>query len=166
MNAFCVLFLVSRTTSAAAMQPKSEHFGLTCFAFPPELGESDLIGRYGRENVTRAPVFGSDDGPQSPAERLELQQLLQLDFWSKRRAVDNPADEGPPTNGGRPSRAPESWELTRDIELHPWQRQCVDQRFAAGTCPPLVVGLTPGTEQPGRMGTACRVAFPPAVRCI
>ena len=67
----------------------------------------------------------------TPAERLEVQQLLQLDLWSKRRAVDNPADQGPPTNGGQPSDAPESWVLTRDIELHPWQEQCVDQWFAA-----------------------------------
>jgi hypothetical protein len=36
----------------------------------------------------------------TPPERLELQQLLQLDYWNKRLAVDSTADEGPPTNGG------------------------------------------------------------------
>jgi len=68
----------------------------------------------------------------TPAERLELQQLLQLDLWSRRHAVDSPADQGQPTKGGQPSKVPESWELTRDIELHPWQEQCVDQWFTAG----------------------------------
>lgn len=80
----------------------------------------------------QAPANLSNQHRMTPAERLELQQLLQLDLWSKRSAVDNPADQGQPANGAQPSKVPESWQLTRDIELHPWQEQCVDQWFTAG----------------------------------
>jgi hypothetical protein len=53
---------------------------LSCQAFPSTLTEADLIARFGAENVTTAPVFGSDDGPEEgtvvfpavPDARLEI----------------------------------------------------------------------------------------------
>jgi superfamily II DNA or RNA helicase len=65
------------------------------------------------------------------AERLELQQLLQADFWAKREGLS-----GPKVGSDRPN--PESndpaghWKLTRGITLHSWQRQCVEAWFNAG----------------------------------
>lgn len=68
----------------------------------------------------------------TPAERLELQQLLQIDFWSRRGASEGPRAQQPaPTSDNRPG-LPERWELTRGIDLHPWQKQCVDAWFEAG----------------------------------
>lgn len=64
MSAFLALFVVSGAIRADAMQPQAGSFAFTCAAFPAGLSETDLIARYGRENVTSAPVFGSDDGPQ------------------------------------------------------------------------------------------------------
>src|SRR5271154_412108 len=68
----------------------------------------------------------------TPGERLQLQQLLQLDFWGKRKAAESPDDEQSPDNRDQAYEAPKCWELTRGIDLHPWQEQCVDQWFAAG----------------------------------
>lgn len=66
------------------------------------------------------------------AERLELQQLLQIDFWSRRGASKGAGELQPsPTSENRPG-LPERWELTCGIALHPWQQQCVDAWFIAG----------------------------------
>ena len=47
--------------STGAIQ--DETFDFSCATFPADLRETDLIGRFGAENVTRAPVTGTDDGP-------------------------------------------------------------------------------------------------------
>jgi hypothetical protein len=36
----------------------------SCVSFPTNLNEAVLVDRYGRDNVRRAPVWGSDDGPR------------------------------------------------------------------------------------------------------
>ncbi len=68
----------------------------------------------------------------TPGERLELQQLLQVDFWTKRAASKALIPEQPSLIGDNISQLPQRWELTRGIDLHPWQRQCVDAWFTAG----------------------------------
>jgi superfamily II DNA or RNA helicase len=69
------------------------------------------------------------DDVLTPSERLELQQLLQINFWTKR------ADSGG-SNAQDPSASrqelPEKWTLTHGITLHPWQQECVDAWFNAG----------------------------------
>lgn len=68
----------------------------------------------------------------TPPERLKLQQLLQIDHWSRRGSSEVLSESQPsPASDNRPG-LPERWELTRGIDLHPWQRQCVDAWFLAG----------------------------------
>jgi superfamily II DNA or RNA helicase len=67
----------------------------------------------------------------NPAEQLELQQLLQADFWSKRGISESPSESHDSPVGSGKSELPERWELTRGIDLHPWQQQCVDAWFGA-----------------------------------
>jgi superfamily II DNA or RNA helicase len=64
-------------------------------------------------------------------EDLKLQQLLQVKFWSdfkKRREDTGPTN----LNSDAPSVLPAHWELTRGINLHDWQAECVRAWFAAG----------------------------------
>ena len=64
MRVLVVLLLVSSAIGSSAFQSEAGSFVLTCAAFPTDLAEVDLVARYGQENVVRAPVVGSDDGPQ------------------------------------------------------------------------------------------------------
>src|SRR5439155_2708196 len=81
--------------------------------------------------VKSGPMLTKPD-PLTPAERLELQQLLQIDFWSKRLPVERPSNHETSTTGDQARELPEYWELTRDINLHPWQQQCVNAWFDSG----------------------------------
>jgi superfamily II DNA or RNA helicase len=66
------------------------------------------------------------------AERLKLQQLLQHDFWSRRGASKDLIERKfSGVNEDIPA-LPERWELTRGIDLHSWQQECVDAWFKAG----------------------------------
>jgi hypothetical protein len=71
-------------------------------------------------------------GSLTPAERLELQQLLQIDLWSKRRVSESSSKRDSSSSTEKRAGLPERWELTRGINLHPWQQQCVDAWFNAG----------------------------------
>jgi hypothetical protein len=51
----------SQTLPLHSQQPIDE---FSCASFPADLTEATLIDRYREENVIRAPVVGSDDGPQ------------------------------------------------------------------------------------------------------
>lgn len=66
-----------------------------------------------------------------PIEELRLQQYLQVQFWQRRHP-----DTGQTPAGGSdlPVRdtLPEKWELTRGIELRPWQQECIGRWFEAG----------------------------------
>ena len=72
------------------------------------------------------------DNILTPAERLQLQQLLQIDFWSKRGAPLGAGEQQSSQASENKHGLPERWELTRGIDLHPWQQQCVDAWFSAG----------------------------------
>lgn len=63
-----------------------------------------------------------------PRERLELQQLLQIDFWNNRKLAKEHLDSSTSTAA---FEIPTKWSLTQGIELHDWQRQCVDTWFDA-----------------------------------
>jgi superfamily II DNA or RNA helicase len=73
------------------------------------------------------------DNSLTSAERLELQQLLQMDFWSRRKASEGPGEPQPSPTSEIKRELPEKWELTRGIDLHAWQLQCVDAWFMAGS---------------------------------
>ena len=64
-------------------------------------------------------------------ERLKLQQLQQIDVWSKKSAKESGSDQPASTDHDR-MELPDTWELTRGIDLHSWQRRCVDAWFEAG----------------------------------
>jgi hypothetical protein len=55
---------VTVVMSAVALYAQPTRFTLTCAEFPVTVHEADLVARHGRDNVSAAPVFGSDDGPQ------------------------------------------------------------------------------------------------------
>jgi hypothetical protein len=65
------------------------------------------------------------------AERLELQQLLQLNFWDRQAATADAKKEQTSSEIKNHVELPERWSLTRGIDLHPWQKQCVDVWFQA-----------------------------------
>ena len=68
----------------------------------------------------------------TPAERLELQQLLQIDFWSRRGVSEGTSEQQLSPSSANRVGLPERWELTREIDLHLWQQECVDAWFSAG----------------------------------
>lgn len=74
----------------------------------------------------------STDDSLTLSERLELQQLLQLDFWNKRSGKKENSKDQLASLADDVSEPPEKWELTRGIDLHSWQRECVDAWFQAG----------------------------------
>ena len=65
IRAFSALLMVCGSFSAEGLQSLSASFTFTCAVFPANLSEGDLIARHGSQNVQRAPVFGSDDGPEN-----------------------------------------------------------------------------------------------------
>ena len=62
-------------------------------------------------------------------EELELQQLRQLEFWRKHK--EELRSERLPNSDNDKTSLPARWELTRGINLHDWQRHCVDAWFDA-----------------------------------
>ena len=53
--------------------------------FPADLGEVDLIKQYGSANVKRAPVTGSDDGPQDGTVVFDdTPRRLDIVWWDSR----------------------------------------------------------------------------------
>lgn len=68
----------------------------------------------------------------TPAEELQLQQLLQLRAWQERSSQTAPSDR--PATHERAAAAPEpaKWRLTGGVTLHEWQRACVDAWFRNG----------------------------------
>ena len=67
-----------------------------------------------------------------PTEELRLQQLLQMQFWHRKHPDAESIQEASANRGAELLGLPEKWELTRGIELHSWQNECVDNWFAAG----------------------------------
>lgn len=69
----------------------------------------------------------------TPAERLKLQQLLQIDFWNKRASVEEKKEQQGSEEAENKPGLPERWQLTRGIALHSWQQECVDAWFNSGS---------------------------------
>src|SRR5438270_5984292 len=65
----------------------------------------------------------------SNKEQLELQQLQQIEFW---RTHHRRYQSAALAMSSRDVSVANHWELTRNVALHSWQRQCVDNWFAAG----------------------------------
>jgi len=78
-------------------------------------------------------------GPRSPgsglkpAEQLLLHQLAQTRFWSERNGIPPKENNDKASSHGEPRDViADSWKLTRGLELHPWQKTCVDAWFDNG----------------------------------
>ncbi len=67
-----------------------------------------------------------------PAEELLLQQLGQVQFWSRKHSEAESASPAEDATAAASPGLPAAWELTRGIELHAWQQECIDRWFAAG----------------------------------
>ena len=65
-------------------------------------------------------------------EELLLQQLQQTQFWSQRYLDQNHQGSTVTTSPAKLNSLPDSWELTRGLTLHAWQKTCVDAWFQAG----------------------------------
>lgn len=66
----------------------------------------------------------------SDRERLQFQQLAQINFWSQRSQDSaNRPSEGLVENP--PGTTPERWSLLRGVKLHDWQVKAVDSWFRA-----------------------------------
>jgi superfamily II DNA or RNA helicase len=69
----------------------------------------------------------------TPAEELQLQQLQQAKFWAQRCAAGRPVAAGTSLPYRDEAVAlPGAWCLTRGIDLHDWQEQCVREWFRSG----------------------------------
>ncbi|TGN77241.1 DEAD/DEAH box helicase [Bradyrhizobium yuanmingense] len=66
------------------------------------------------------------------AERLELQQLLQLNFWERQAESKEVKHLEEHAEAGHQDGLPAEWKLTQGIELHGWQQACVNAWFQAG----------------------------------
>src|SRR5260370_27162044 len=64
-------------------------------------------------------------------ERLELQQLLQQNFWDRQASSKEAKDQKTSSDNKTHVELPEQWNLTCGIDLHPWQEQCVEAWFRA-----------------------------------
>jgi hypothetical protein len=71
-----------------AQEPFDE---LSCTSFPAELTEGDLTTRYGNANVKRAPVTGSDDGPQDGTVIFDATPRRLDIVWRDQEARSRPA---------------------------------------------------------------------------
>jgi len=54
---------VSLFVAASCVRAQERTLSFSCAAFPRTLSESDLVARFGADNVTAGRVFGRDDGP-------------------------------------------------------------------------------------------------------
>ena len=61
VKAFAALFLLWGFCGLNAQQEKNATLDFSCSTFSANLSESDLVARYGQENVTTALVTGADD---------------------------------------------------------------------------------------------------------
>jgi hypothetical protein len=77
-----VLWLGVQVDGTLLAQPALEEF--SCASFPADLSETSLINRYGTGNVKRAPVVGSDDGPQDGTVVFDNSpRKLEIVWWDR-----------------------------------------------------------------------------------
>ena len=87
---FIGLFVCSATT-VEARQIQGAGLDFSCSVFPESLSETALIARYGAENVTRAPVFGVDDGPVNGTVLFpNLDERVEI-AWQDTESMRQPA---------------------------------------------------------------------------
>jgi len=64
---------------------------LSCATFHPFLSERELITKYGRENVTNGPIFGSDDGPSEGTILFANRDDMRVEIlWKDTATRQNP----------------------------------------------------------------------------
>jgi hypothetical protein len=91
MGAILALSLVWGPTGAKTLQLEAATFAFTCAAFPADLSEADLIARYGPGHVIKAPVFGSDDGPQNGTALFSQTDDRRLEIvWQNEESRSSP----------------------------------------------------------------------------
>jgi superfamily II DNA or RNA helicase len=71
-------------------------------------------------------------GLMTPADELQLQQLLQMQFWQRRHSDAPTIGQSLAADAIDSEFLPKHWELTRGITLHSWQQRCVDAWFTEG----------------------------------
>jgi len=59
-----VLLVAVGTMGTQRLVGEPDSLEFSCGIFRQDVAEVDLIGRFGRANVSQGPVFGFDDGPQ------------------------------------------------------------------------------------------------------
>ena len=87
------LSLVIAAVGVFPLASQDTSLELSCVVFSPRTTEADLIGRFGAQNVTAAPVTGMGDGPRGgtilfadrPDSRVEIawrDSLTKQQLWS------------------------------------------------------------------------------------
>jgi hypothetical protein len=93
MNASTVLltFLLVSGPGTGVPRATQARFDFSCAAFPQGLDESDLVARYGGENVVSAQITGADDAPFGGTVLFPNQEDARVDIaWrdpQQKRAV-------------------------------------------------------------------------------
>ena len=113
----CVLVVgcaLQQMIGAASLQAPSAIREFSCEAFPLNIGEAELVSRYGRENVRPAGIVGWDDGPQDGAVVFPDQEDLKLEIiWADpRRTISSMRTRG---TGGR-WRSPDGITVGMDLK--------------------------------------------------
>jgi superfamily II DNA or RNA helicase len=73
--------------------------------------------------------------PLTAAEELQYQQFRQERFWSEKAATARVTSASRASGAEfAKSELPKKWTLTKGIDLHDWQKLCVDAWFSNGNC--------------------------------
>ena len=85
-----IWFVLAFAFSTSVSQ--DEPLDFSCATFHAFLTESELIARYGHENVTPGPVFGTDDGPSEGTILFANQSDTRVEItWRDAAAKQNPS---------------------------------------------------------------------------
>lgn len=88
------------------------------------------------ETIAIVPDPGPGEGWElTPAEELLLHQLQARQYWAGKGAGSEPEDtgkEGQKATSDVSPAVPLRWSLLGNVTLYDWQRDCIDNWFAAG----------------------------------
>jgi|SRR2546428_7339646 len=85
-----IWFVLAFAFSTSVSQ--DEPLDFSCATFHAFLSESELIARFGRENVTSGPVFGTDDGATEGTIVFANQPDTRVEItWRDAAAKQNPS---------------------------------------------------------------------------